>query len=215
MPFVIPTLREGAVTIRAIRIRDARALERALTENRSWLRPWEATNPHGPTNFDVRTSIRSLQAAARAGTTIPFVIEVDGELVGQLNVSGIGYGSLSSASVGYWVVEGVAGRGITPTAVALATDYCLRSASLHRIEICIRPENRASLRVVEKLGFRYEGLRRKYIHINGAWRDHFSYALTGEELPDGLLARWKSGRTPPDAASVPEADRRAAGLDGA
>ncbi|MGK2853837.1 MAG: GNAT family N-acetyltransferase [Microbacteriaceae bacterium] len=215
MPFVIPTLREGAVTIRPVRIRDARALERALVENRTWLRPWEATNPHGPTNFDVRTSIRSLQAAARAGTTIPFVIEVDGELVGQLNVSGMGYGSLSSASIGYWVVEGVAGRGITPTAVALATDYCLQSAGLHRIEICIRPENRASLRVVEKLGFRYEGLRRRYIHINGAWRDHFSYALTTEELPDGLLARWQSGRTPPDAATVPDADRRAAGLDGA
>lgn len=215
MPFVIPTLRAGAVTIRPVRIRDARALERALVENRTWLRQWEATNPHGPMNFDVRTSIRSLLAAARAGTTIPFVIEVDGELVGQLNVSGMGYGSLSSASIGYWVVEGVAGRGITPTAVALATDYCLQSAGLHRIEICIRPENRASLRVVEKLGFRYEGLRRRYIHINGAWRDHFSYALTGEELPDGLLARWQSGRTPPDAATVPDADRRAAGLDGA
>ena len=64
MPFVIPTLREGAVTVRPVRIRDARALERALTENRSWLRPWEATNPHGPMNFDVRTSIRSLLAAA-------------------------------------------------------------------------------------------------------------------------------------------------------
>ena len=215
MPFVIPTLRAGAVTIRPVRIRDARALERALVENRTWLRQWEATNPHGPMNFDVRTSIRSLLAAARAGTTIPFVIEVDGELVGQLNVSGMGYGSLSSASIGYWVVEGVAGRGITPTAVALATDYCLQSAGLHRIEICIRPENRASLRVVEKLGFRYEGLRRRYIHINGAWRDHFSYALTGEELPDGLLARWQSGRTPADAATVPDADRRAAGLDGA
>ena len=109
----------------------------------------------------------------------------------------------------------MAGRGITPTAVALATDYCLQSAGLHRIEICIRPENRASLRVVEKLGFRYEGLRRRYIHINGAWRDHFSYALTREELPGGLLARWQSGRTPPDAATVPDADRRAAGLDGA
>lgn len=215
MPFVIPTLREGAVTIRPVRIRDARALERALVENRTWLRQWEATNPHGPMNFDVRTSIRSLLVAARAGTTIPFVIEVDGELVGQLNVSGMGYGSLSSASIGYWVVESVAGRGITPTAVALATDYCLQSAGLHRIEICIRPENRASLRVVEKLGFRYEGLRRRYIHINGAWRDHFSYALTTEELPDGLLARWQSGRTPPDAATVPDADRRAAGLDGA
>ena len=213
MPLVIPTLRDGAVTIRPIRVRDARQLERALMENRRWLRPWEATNPRGPLSFDVKSSIRSLQAGARAGTTIPYVIEFDGELAGQLNVSSIGYGSLSSAAIGYWVTEAVAGHGVTPTAVALATDYCLQSVGLHRIEVCIRPENRPSIRVVEKLGFRYEGLRRRYIHINGDWRDHFTYALTTEDIPDGLLKRWKSGLTPVDAARVPEADRLAAGVD--
>ena len=206
----IPTLHEGAVTIRPIRVRDARPLERELLDNRGWLRKWEATNPNGPLSFDTRASIRSLHNNARAGLGLPFVIEVDGVLAGQLNVSSITYGSLGSATIGYWVSEKFAGRGATPTAVALATDYCFFSTGLHRMEICIRPENEPSLRVVEKLGFRYEGLRRRYIHINGAWRDHFCFALVVDEMPTGVLRRWLDGRVPTENAVIPAADRAAA-----
>ena len=207
MPMTIPTLSDGRTTIRPIRLRDARALERELAENRTWLRNWEATNPHGLTSFDTRSSIRSLQQNARAGFGLPFVIEYDGQLAGQLNVSSIAYGSLSSATIGYWVSEKFAGKGATPTAVALATDHCFFGVGLHRMEICIRPENDPSLRVVEKLGFRYEGLRRRYIHINGDWRDHFCFALTVDELPTGVLRRWRDGRAPVKDAAIPAADR--------
>lgn len=203
---VLPTLRDGEVTLRPIRARDAKPLERVLLDNRIWLRRWEATYPGGGSVIDTRASIRSLTAHARAGNGLPFVIEVGGELVGQLNVSSIAYGSLSSASIGYWVAQEVAGRGVTPTAVALATDHCFRSLRLHRMEICIRPENAPSLRVVEKLGFRYEGLRRRFIHIDGDWRDHFAFALVAEEVPGGVLARWRAGRVPAEAARVPQAD---------
>ncbi len=210
MAAFIPSLRDGAVTIRAIRLRDARQLERELLENRSWLRRWEATNPVGPLSFDVRGSIRNLLSNARDGFGLPYIIEVDGEIAGQLNVSGIAYGSLSSATIGYWVSERFAGRGVTPTAVALATDHVFFTMGLHRMEICIRPENDPSLRVTEKLGFRYEGLRRRYIHINGDWRDHFCFALTVEDVPTGVLRRWKDGRVPAGAGTVPEAERRLA-----
>lgn len=206
----IPTLREGEVTIRPIRVRDARALERELVTNRRWLRPWEATNPHGPLSFDTRAGIRSLLSNARAGSGLPFAVELGGEFVGQLNISGISYGSLSSATIGYWVAERTAGRGVTPTAVALATDHCFFGVGLHRMEICIRPENAASLRVVEKLGFRYEGLRRRFIHINGDWRDHFCFALTVEEVPQGVLRRWLDGKVPAGAGRVPDVDRHLA-----
>jgi ribosomal-protein-alanine N-acetyltransferase len=207
MPSLIPTLRDGDIVIRPIRLKDARALERELLENRTWLRKWEATNPVGPMNFDVRASIRHLQSNARAGLGLPFVIEYRGELAGQLNVSSISYGSVSMATIGYWVSERFAGKGLTPTAVALATDHCFFTVGLHRMEICIRPENEPSLRVVEKLGFRYEGLRRRFIHINGDWRDHFCFALTVEEVPAGVLRRWKDGRVPAENANVPETDR--------
>jgi ribosomal-protein-alanine N-acetyltransferase len=90
----IPTLTDERVTIRPIRLRDSRGLERELIQNRTWLRKWEATNPNGPMSYDVRSSIRSLQLNARAGSGLPFVIEYDGQLAGQLNVSSIAYGSL-------------------------------------------------------------------------------------------------------------------------
>jgi ribosomal-protein-alanine N-acetyltransferase len=205
-----PTLSHGDVTIRPIRLRDARALERELLDNRGWLRRWEATNPVGPMNFDVRGSIRNLLSHAREGFGLPFLIEHEGQLAGQLNVSSIAYGSLSSATIGYWVSERFAGKGVTPTAVALATDHCFFSMGLHRMEICIRPENEPSLRVVEKLGFRYEGLRRRYIHINGDWRDHFCFALTVEDVPTGVLKRWIDGKVPVGEGVVPESDRRLA-----
>lgn len=206
----IPTLISGDITIRPIRLRDARAIERELIDGRSWMREWEATSPRGVLGFDTRSSIRALQQNARSGLGLPFVVEVGGELAGQLNVTSIAYGSLSSATIGYWIAERFAGRGGTPTAVALATDHCFTQLGLHRMEICIRPENAKSLRVVEKLGFRYEGLRRRYIHINGDWRDHFCFALVTEEVPGGVLRRWRDGRVPLDAARVPEADRETA-----
>jgi len=138
--------------------------------------------------------VRGLRGQARRGQLLPFVVVYDGALVGQLTVGGITYGSLCSAHIGYWVDSRVAGRGIMPTAVALAVDHCFLVLRLHRVEVNVRPENAASLRVVEKLGFREEGLRRSFLHISGEWRDHRSFALTADEVPQGLLARWHASR---------------------
>jgi [ribosomal protein S5]-alanine N-acetyltransferase len=199
--------RPGSVAIRLVRTRDARILQQELLSNRAWLRPWEATSPDGPVSFDMRVGVRRLLQQYRDGAGVPFVMEDRGELAGQLNVWGVARGSLASATIGYWVSERFAGRGITTTSVALATDVCFDEMRLHRMEICIRPENHASLRVVEKLGFRYEGLRRRFIHINGDWRDHYAFALTREDVPEGVLQRWVQGRAPQDAAIVPPSDR--------
>ena len=190
------TLAHADVRVRVTRMRDAKVLERLILGNREWLRPWEATNPSAPNSFDMRPNIRSMLRQFDAGTGIPFVIEVDDVVVGQLNVANILYGSVSSATIGYWVAPSAAGRGVTPTAVALVSDYLLNKAALHRVEIEIRPENRASLRVVEKLGFRYEGTKLRHIHINGDWRDHYSFALTQEEVREGILNRWLQNRVP-------------------
>lgn len=80
-----------------------------------------------------------------------------------------------------------------PTAVALLSDYCFQVVGIHRIEINIRPENKPSLRVVEKLGYRFEGERARFLHINGQWCDHLSFALTAEETQGGLLNNLLSG----------------------
>ncbi|WP_411266139.1 GNAT family N-acetyltransferase [Arthrobacter sp. NamB2] len=197
------TLRAGSLVLRPIRHRDKAAWTALRHRNARWLAPWEASNPD-PEGFlpTYHQMVRSLTAQARAGTALPFLIleQQPGSgherLVGQLTVSGITWGSAMTATLGYWVDSERAGRGIAPTAVALATDYCFGDLGLHRMEINIRPENRASLRVVEKLHFRDEGLRPRYLHIAGQWADHRSFALTAEEVPRGLLTPWLEGSPP-------------------
>jgi ribosomal-protein-alanine N-acetyltransferase len=185
---------EGDVRLRPLRRRDQDTWMALRAQNAAWLEPWDATSPipvTGP-RPSFGTFVRSLSAQARAGVTLPFAVDLRGTLVGQLTVSSITYGSLRSAAIGYWVSEHVAGLGVTPTAVALATDHCFTALGLHRVEVNIRPENGPSLRVVEKLGFRDEGLREKYLHIQDRWCDHRTFALTVEDVPDGLLARWRA-----------------------
>jgi ribosomal-protein-alanine N-acetyltransferase len=184
-------LRCGPVRLRPLSLRDKRAWETVRARNGQWLRPWDATLPPGatdaPTTF--RGMVRGLRAAARAGTTLPFALDVEGAFRGQVTVGGVHLGSLRGAHIGYWIDRDVAGHGFMPLAVAMVTDHCF-AGGLHRIEINIRPENRPSIRVVEKLGFRYEGLRQRYLHIDGDWRDHVSYALTVDEVPGRLVDRF-------------------------
>ena len=168
----------------------------ARVRNASWLRPWEPTNPETPL---YRTTLgpyvamaRTMRREARQGVTLPWVVTYGDKFAGQLTVGGIVWGSSRTAQVGYWVDEAYAGQGVIPTVLAMAMDHCFFSVGLHRVEATIRPENQASRRVVEKLGFREEGLRRRSLHIDGAWRDHLCYALTVEDVHGGLLARWRS-----------------------
>jgi ribosomal-protein-alanine N-acetyltransferase len=198
-------LRRGPVRLRPLSLRDKRAWEAVRARNSQWLRPWDATLPPGatdaPTTF--RGMVRGLRAAARAGSTLPFALDVQGAFRGQVTVGGIHLGSLRGAHIGYWIDREVAGRGFMPMAVAMATDHCF-AAGLHRIEINIRPENGPSIRVVEKLGFRYEGLRRRYLHIDGEWRDHVSYALTVDEVDVPLAVRFEASLAQNTPRQIPD-----------
>jgi ribosomal-protein-alanine N-acetyltransferase len=188
------TLSDGAVGLRPLRLRDSAAWRDVRVRNAEWLRPWEPTNPETPLfrsglgpYFSMANTMRR---EARQGLALPWVVTYEGQFAGQLTIGAVVWGSARSAQIGYWVDRLVAGRGVIPTAVALAVDHCFFTVGLHRVEANIRPENTASRRVVEKLGFREEGLRRRQLHIDGAWRDHLCYALTVEDVPGGLRARW-------------------------
>lgn len=179
------------VTLRPIRRSDARAWRETRRRNLAWLSQWDATVPPGgearPTTF--RALVRRQTRAARRGAMFPFVLEVDGKFAGQVSVNNIVRGSAQFASIGYWIDQQHAGRGVMPRAVAMVVDHCFFNARLHRLEICIRPENSNSLRVVEKLGIGEVGYAPGFLHIDGAWRDHRIFAITREEAPRGLLAR--------------------------
>jgi ribosomal-protein-alanine N-acetyltransferase len=196
-----PTLLDMPVELRPVRVRDAAIWRETRLRNAAWLRPWEPTNPETPLYRSglgpYVTMARSMRREARQGVALPWVVLYGGRFAGQLTIGSIQWGSARSAQVGYWVDEMYAGRGVTPTALAMAMDHCFFVVGLHRVEANIRPENHASRRVVEKLGFREEGLRRRHLHIDGAWRDHLCYALTAEDVPGGLLPRWRSARSVP------------------
>lgn len=187
-------LRSGRVGLRPLSMRDARAWREIRTRNKDWLVPWEATVPPGdrtaPASF--RSMVADLRRQARAGRAMPFAVTVDDRFVGQLTVSNIVGGSARWGQIGYWVDQRYAGQGVIPTAVALVVDHCLFEAGLHRLEVAIRPENTASLRVVQKLGFNEYGYAPRYLHIDGEWRDHRLFAITVEECPGGLLRRFKT-----------------------
>ena len=87
-------------------------------------------------------------------------------------------------------------------AVALVCDHAFGAVGLHRVQADIRPENVPSQRLVERLGFQREGLLRRYLDIDGDWRDHLAYALLAEDLPGGVAR--------PLAASAYHADAPAA-----
>ncbi len=192
-----PTVSDGGITLRLIRQRDAGEWREVRRRNRDWLQPWEASLPpeaslitEVPATFG--EMVRRMRRDARAGRSLPWAIIVDGRFAGQLTVGGITYGSLRSAYIGYWIDKELAGRGIMPAAVAMACDFCLDVMRLHRIEINIRPENTASLRVVEKIGLRKEGERPKFLHIDGEWRDHVTYVVVSGEFPEGVLGHLRA-----------------------
>ncbi|PID97274.1 MAG: GNAT family N-acetyltransferase [Actinomycetales bacterium] len=184
------------LVLRPLRRSDRNEWHALRQANAGYVARWEPTPPDGqvPTVSFWRY-VQNLNREARFGLTRPWVIELAGELVGQVHLFGIVRGSLQSAAVGYWVSEAHAGQGIATRTLAAVTTYALGPFGLHRVEVNIRPENAASLRVVEHLQFRDEGIRERFLHIEGAWRNHRTFALTREDtggLP--VSSRWNQVR---------------------
>ncbi|WP_155368864.1 GNAT family N-acetyltransferase [Catellatospora vulcania] len=197
-------LTDGDVVLRPYRRGDAGHWVEVRTYNEAWLRQWEATPPAAWSELNSTAAFhmirRAMRRGARQGESMPFAIclRENGRerLVGHINLGSIVRRAFSSAYCGYWIDSRVAGRGIMPTALALVVDHAFGPGRLHRVEVNIRPENKPSRRVVEKLGFREEGYHPHYMFIDGAWRDHIGYALTWEDVASdgGLMARWRRRR---------------------
>lgn len=180
------TLHDQELTLRPLRRRDRAPFERLRERNADWLRPWDASDPdRGRTLIDFRTMRRWNEEQASLGTYLPLAITVEGRLAGQITAGPIQYGAMRTAVLGYWIDRREAGRGVVPRAVAMLIDHLFAELGMHRIEVTVRPENLASLRVVDKLHLRPEGMRRAAIHVDGDWRDHLVFALTAEEVATG------------------------------
>ena len=184
------TLNGENIQLRAPRMADRAQWNRVRAENREWLSPWEATLPQTPVGAPASefltkrpsfySMVRALNREARAGRSYSFMIWHGKNLVGQITLGGVIYGALRGGHIGYWIDKNYAGRGFTTEAVNAVTSFAFDALGLHRIEINIRPENGASIRVAEKAGYRFEGDRSEFLHIAGAWRDHKSFVKVND-----------------------------------
>ncbi len=192
------TTRGGLVEVRPLHRTDGRAWRELRIADEALIAPWDATSRltweerHSRAQWRLHRSL--LVGAARRGEVMPFAITVDGRFAGQVTVGGIQRGALRSAWVGYWVGSPFTGLGVCTAAVALVVVHMFTTAGLHRLEATIAPENVASRAVVGHLGFREEGLLRRYLDIAGGWKDHLLYALTAEEVRGGLAGLLAAGR---------------------
>ncbi|WP_041451173.1 GNAT family N-acetyltransferase [Hoyosella subflava] len=187
------TIAAGEVRLRPVRLRDATSWSRYRLQDEDYLRPWE---PSGPGTWEGRHRASSwpsvcmnLRNAGRKGMMLPFAIELDGQFCGQLTVGNMVRGPLCSAWIGYWIAKDLAGKGIATTALALGVDHCFRAVGLHRLEATVRPENEASQSVLRRVGFRDEGFLRRYLHVDGDWRDHKLVAILTDDYPDTAISR--------------------------
>lgn len=185
--------RRPTVVLRPLRLEDERDWLRVRRENVMHVQPWEPTLPPGTTPaspVSFRQFVRDLDAEGRTDRGLPWCIDIGGRIVGQVHIFGIIRAAQQSAAAGYWLAESLSGQGIATRALALAIDHALGPAGLHRVEVNIRLDNHRSLALVRRLGLREEGVRLRYLHIDGAWRDHRSFAITAEELAgQSLLER--------------------------
>ena len=128
----------------------------------------------------------------RTGRGVVFAIDYHEHIVGQISLGAIDLGSMRTGVIGYWVDQRYAGHGFAPMAVALLADWAFCDPTgprLHRMEIALLPENERSRRVACKVGCHYEGVRPRYMFVNGQWRDHETYSLFAEDAGDGFIHR--------------------------
>ncbi|MGV9801202.1 GNAT family N-acetyltransferase [Mycobacterium sp. NPDC003449] len=175
----------GVVRLRPVRLRDAAAWSRIRLADRAHLEPWE---PVTGVDWAVRHAVSSwpaicsgLRSEARRGRMLPYAIELDGQYAGQLTIGNVTHGALRSAWIGYWVASAKTGGGVATAALALGLDHCFHGVRLHRVEATVRPENVISRAVLARVGFREEGLLKRYLEVDGGWRDHLLVAITMEE----------------------------------
>jgi len=113
-----------------------------------------------------------------AGSAVPVFLErrADGMLLGAITLDNIRRGPAQAATMGYWIGASFARQGFMTEAIAALTHYAFTTLDLSRIEAACLPENKPSRGVLEKSGFKYEGVAQSYLQIDGRWRNHVLYA---------------------------------------
>lgn len=167
------------MTLRLPQHSDFRAWAALRSDSQDFLSPWE------PVWSDDHLSRKSFtnrvywaSRAYSAGTAMPLFLirRADDMLLGAVTVDNIRRGPAQAATVGYWIGAPFARAGYMSEAVRAVIHHCFTRLDLSRLESACLPENAASRGVLEKCGYKYEGVAQSYLQINGRWRNHVLYA---------------------------------------
>ena len=147
-------------------------------ESRDFLVPWEPTWPSDDLSRSAfRRRLKRYAEDQRTDTAYAFLIfrSSDNAMVGGITLANLRRGVAQAGSIGYWVGEPFARRGLMTGAVRALVPFAFNSLRLHRLEAACIPSNAASIRLLENAGFVREGYAREYLCINGLWQDHLLF----------------------------------------
>ena len=130
-----------------------------------------------------RRRLRQYQRELREDQGYAFLVfrNADAALLGGLSISNVRRGVAQAASIGYWIGAPHVRRGYMTDAVKAVLPFAFGTLGLHRLEAACLPHNLPSTRVLEKVGFKREGMARRYLKINGVWQDHDLFALLHDD----------------------------------
>jgi ribosomal-protein-alanine N-acetyltransferase len=180
-----PVLQTENVTLRYPQLSDYAQWAALRGESRDFLSPWEPTWAADElTRTAFRRRLRRYQREIRDDLAYPFFVfrKADGNLIGGCTLTNVRRGVTQSAAIGYWIGAPYARQGYMYAALKVIPPFVFELLGLHRLEAACIPENEASRRLLLKVGFREEGRARRYLQINGEWRDHILFALLEDDL---------------------------------
>lgn len=186
-PSIATRLTTERLVLRVPRASDVPELRASLRRNDAHLKPWSPAPPVGddPTSLtSVSKTVLRYRREWKRGEAFVLLVtaRTDGEpIVGRVALTGIMRGVFQNAYLGYWIDAGHQGKGLMTEAVAAVVAFAFDEAKLHRVQAAVMPRNPASVRILEKVGFRREGFAERYLCIAGTWEDHLILAKTAED----------------------------------
>ena len=175
----LPPIAGDGIVLRIPQMADFAQWAALREQSRTFLTPWEPIWPSDDlTRPAFRQRLRRYAEDLRSDQAYPFFLfrAEDNALVGGLALANIRRGVAQAASLGYWVGEPYTKQGFMTRGVKALVPAAFDLLRLHRIEAACIPTNIASVKLLEKTGFRREGYARQYLCINGIWQDHLLYA---------------------------------------
>jgi [ribosomal protein S5]-alanine N-acetyltransferase len=179
-----PVIRGQHVYLRYPRIADYTSWAQLRGESREFLTKWEPVWADDElTRGAFRRRIKRYHKETRLDSAYVFFVFRTGDdtLMGGCTLSNVRRGVTQCCALGYWIGARFARQGYMTDAVRSLIPFVFGTLGLHRIEAACLPENEPSRSLLAKIGFREEGLARKYLLINGEWSDHVQFALLEDE----------------------------------